>query len=120
MTCNNQSECFTSAYQNYAFLTFLKFLYNIGSRNKVFSFEWQIDPFIARYLPIITYSTMVKYCTARSIGLFHVSMQTCEEHVAVVRQDDGRQRQGVQVDLPQDVGPFDLLDGLVCADRVNL
>ena len=76
MTCSNQSECFTSAYQNYAFLTFLKFLYNIGSRNKVFSFEWQIDPFIARYLPIITYSTMVKYCTARSIGLFHVSMQT--------------------------------------------
>ena len=47
-------------------------------------------------------------------------MQTCEEHVAVVRQYDGRQRQGVQVDLPQDVGPFDLLDGLVCADRVNL
>jgi hypothetical protein len=37
-----------------------------------------------------------------------------------VRQDDGGEDEGVEVDLPQEVRPFDLLDRLVSSDGVNL
>ena len=37
-----------------------------------------------------------------------------------MRQDDGGEDEGVEVDLPQEVRPFDLLDRLVSSDGVNL
>ncbi len=37
-----------------------------------------------------------------------------------MRQDNGGEDEGVEVDLPQEVRPFDLLDRLVSPDGVNL